>query len=175
MFLKAHPHMVCSMRPLLAHARLQAKFSQIYFDMHVLLKIEHMKLLRDSIEEESAFDLRRTMRNWYMNMAPCDRPKECEPWLPDFLGDKKFFGEDETVSTGFYFPGTPHRALDLYRTQLRSPNFTQKRSAPDTTIRPAVRRICLSSLLCFVICTSELIRHDQIAYEEDETNPKNLD
>ncbi|EDR07515.1 uncharacterized protein LACBIDRAFT_327825 [Laccaria bicolor S238N-H82] len=123
MFLKAHPHM--------------AKFSQIYFDMHVLLKIEHMKLLRDSIEEESAFDLRRTMRNWYMNMAPCDRPKECEPWLPDFLGDKKFFGEDETVSTGFYFPGTPHRALDLYRTQLRSPNFTQKRSAPDTTIRPA--------------------------------------
>jgi hypothetical protein len=52
-----------------------------------------MKLLRDSIEEESAFDFRRTMRNWYMNMAAWDRPRECEAWLPDFLGDKKFFDE----------------------------------------------------------------------------------
>lgn len=81
--------MVCSMRP----SRLQAKFSQIYLDIHVLLKVEHMKLLQDSIEEQSAFDFRRMMRNWYMNMAPWDRPRECEPWLPDFLGDKKFFGE----------------------------------------------------------------------------------
>ena len=89
MFLKAHPHLVCSMRP----SRLQAKVSQIYLDIHVLLKVDHMKLLRDSIEEQSAFDFRRTMRNWYMNMAPWDRPRECEPWLPDFLGDKKFFGE----------------------------------------------------------------------------------
>jgi len=61
--------------------------------MRVLLKVEHMKLLRDSIEPESAFKFRKTMRNWYMNMAPWDRPIECEGWLPDFLGDKKFFDE----------------------------------------------------------------------------------
>ena len=61
--------------------------------MRVLLKLEHMKLLRDSIEPESAFKFRKTMRNWYMNMAPWDRPRECEAWLPDFLGDKKFFDE----------------------------------------------------------------------------------
>ncbi|KIJ99005.1 hypothetical protein K443DRAFT_625962 [Laccaria amethystina LaAM-08-1] len=76
------------------------------------------------------------MRNWYMNMAPWDRPRECEAWLPDFLGDKKFFDEDDTISAGFYFPGTPRRTLDFYRTL----NFTKRRSAPDTTVLPALTK-----------------------------------
>lgn len=83
-----------------------------------------MKLLRDCIEPGSAFKFRKTMRNWYMCMAPWDRPRECEVWLPDFLGDKKFFDEDETISMGFHFPG-PQAAT------------AKKRSAPTTITQPA--------------------------------------
>ena len=63
---------------LLAAPRLQARFWQIDFDLHLLHNVEHMNLLRNSMEEESPFDCRRMMRNWYKNMELWDRPKECD-------------------------------------------------------------------------------------------------
>lgn len=55
--------------------------------------VEHMNLLRNSIQGESAFDFRRTIRNWYMNVTPWDRRKEWDAegslaWIPSFGGLK---------------------------------------------------------------------------------------